>query len=157
MANTRQAGRLAFAGDSVKTLSVRQPWAELIVRSIKPVENRDWHFIPRQKPQWLAIHASQKEEPGCAVTLREDFSIEAYALGAIVGAAYWSGSYDWKTLPKSLKGSEYCNPNALIFLVFDKAIRIEPVECKGKLGLWDAPQVAVKRINQEARRCYRIF
>lgn len=40
----------------MKTLSVRQPWAWLIVQGFKPVENRTWETLYRGP---VAIHASQ--------------------------------------------------------------------------------------------------
>lgn len=39
-----------------KVLSVRQPWAHLIVTGIKDIENRSWHTKLRGK---ILIHASQ--------------------------------------------------------------------------------------------------
>lgn len=137
----------------MKTLSVRQPYASLIVHGIKPVENRDWKFVPQQKPQWLAIHASLKEEPGCALTLSELLNVREYSLGAIIGAAFWESSHNYRSCPKEIRKSEFFNPCSMVFLVLTNAIKIKPMECKGMLGLWDAPQEAVKRINREIKRC----
>lgn len=41
----------------MKTLSIRQPWASLIIAGIKPVENRTWKSNYRGP---LLIHASKK-------------------------------------------------------------------------------------------------
>ena len=41
----------------MKTLSIRQPWAQMIVLGIKPVENRSWKTSFRGP---LLIHASKK-------------------------------------------------------------------------------------------------
>lgn len=40
----------------MKVLSIRQPWAWLIVQGFKPVENRSWETLWRGP---VAIHASQ--------------------------------------------------------------------------------------------------
>jgi hypothetical protein len=40
----------------MKALSIRQPWAELIMRGIKDVENRSWCTEHRDT---LAIHAAR--------------------------------------------------------------------------------------------------
>ena len=44
----------------MKTLSVRQPWANLIVRGIKDIENRSWKTNFRGR---ILIHAPNKSEP----------------------------------------------------------------------------------------------
>lgn len=136
----------------MKTLSVRNPLAELIVRGIKPVENRDWRSVPKQPAQWLAIHASQKEDYGCKPIL-EEFEIEEYTNGAIVGAAYWSASHNWKSLPKPMRSNEFTNPDSLVYLLFTDAIKIEPYTCKGRLGFWPCPEEAERRILREIKRC----
>ena len=41
----------------MKALSIRQPWASLIVAGIKDIENRSWVTNYRGK---LLIHAAQK-------------------------------------------------------------------------------------------------
>lgn len=132
----------------MKTLSVRPPWSELIVHGIKTIENRSWQHIPKQPPQWLAIHASQKAEPGCEEDLAE-FGIETFTAGAIVGAAYWTGSYDRKTCPKKLLRNRFAS--GPVFLVFEKVVRIEPVPCKGRLGFWPCPEIAEQRIEEAIR------
>ena len=48
----------------MKTLSVRQPWADLIMRGIKDIENRSWTTSYRGP---LLIHASKTFVPGPAV------------------------------------------------------------------------------------------
>ena len=136
----------------MKTLSVRAPWSELIVRGIKPVENRDWRSVPKQPAQWLAIHASLKADYGCDATLRE-YDIEECSLGAIAGAAYWLGSHNWKTLPKPMRANEFTEPSSLVYLLFTDAIKIEPFPCKGRLGFWPCPEEAEKRILREIKRC----
>lgn len=43
----------------MKTLSIQQPWAEMICRGIKDVENRTWK--PAEMPGRILIHASSKK------------------------------------------------------------------------------------------------
>jgi hypothetical protein len=45
----------------MKTLSVQQPWASLILMGVKPVENRTWPAPPWLIGQRLAIHASGRQ------------------------------------------------------------------------------------------------
>jgi ASCH domain len=125
----------------MKALSVRQPWAWLIVNGFKPIENRDWSTTFRGQ---LLIHASKGmtkfEYEDCAdlvgaicgktgetISLPAFFDLER---GGIVGAAevsdcvedsssYWfSGKF----------GLVMRNAKPLPFRIL-----------KGKLGFFDVP------------------
>lgn len=48
--------RLGPAGDAMKALSIRQPWAWLIVHGGKDIENRTWHTKHRGR---FLVHASK--------------------------------------------------------------------------------------------------
>ena len=77
-----------------KALSIRQPWAWLIVNGHKNIENRNWRTTLREK---IYIHASkgmtQKEYDNCAsFTSNIDKSIQIPApkhllMGGIIGEA----------------------------------------------------------------------
>ncbi len=45
-------------GHRIRGLSVKQPWAELLVRGLKTIELRTW-WPWLQLPQWVAIHAGK--------------------------------------------------------------------------------------------------
>jgi hypothetical protein len=64
----------------VKAVSVRQPWAELIVRGAKSVELRTWYVAHRGA---LAIHASAERQPERVRALGLD--PDALAYGALIG------------------------------------------------------------------------
>jgi len=51
----------------IKALSVRQPWAWLISKNYKLIENRSWKYNPRFRGK-LAIHAAK----GCTKTEYQD-------------------------------------------------------------------------------------
>ena len=47
-------------------VSVREPWADLILSGEKLVENRDWKIYSNCEGRWVAIHASKHvEEEHC--------------------------------------------------------------------------------------------
>lgn len=46
----------------MKTLSIRQPWASLILLGIKRIENRSWPAPSALIGQRLAIHAARKPD-----------------------------------------------------------------------------------------------
>lgn len=58
----------------MRTLSIRQPWAWLIVHGHKPVENRDWNTPWRGE---FLIHA------GAGIVQRDYREIQARALGEL--------------------------------------------------------------------------
>jgi hypothetical protein len=70
----------------VKVLSIRQPWAWLIVNGYKDIENRTWATLWRGP---LLIHASRTiDQNGIAWTLQHFPEIalpERYETGGIVG------------------------------------------------------------------------
>jgi ASCH domain len=91
---------------SVKILSVRQPWASLIVNGHKDVENRTWNTRYRGS---LLIHASQRSDDVSDDEIEDRFGIRLPASlpkGGIVGitelvdcvkvsASPWHVSHHW--------------------------------------------------------------
>lgn len=123
----------------MKTLSVKQPWADLLVSGLKDIENRTWATKYRGK---LLIHASTRPDKGLFDNLTFD---QLYSLprtyisncnlqyGSIIGMvelidcvqndkSVWAenGVYNWK-LKNAIK--------------FDKPI----TNVKGSLMFWDFP------------------
>lgn len=69
----------------MKALSIRQPWADLIVLGHKDVENRTW--LTRYRGP-LLIHASMTFDHGCKGVVNRAWSQEGrYRYGGIVGIA----------------------------------------------------------------------
>lgn len=71
----------------MKVISVRQPWANLIVRGVKPVENRTWATAYRGP---LLIHASKNydfEGQEWIIANFPDvlFPGEKYRIGRVIG------------------------------------------------------------------------
>lgn len=77
-----------------RVLSVRQPWAKLIVTGVKNIENRSWETAYRGT---VLIHASSRvcaDVPGVSKWLIEEFGLDAYTpayikqlpTGGIVGS-----------------------------------------------------------------------
>ncbi len=73
----------------MKALSIRQPWAWLIVHGIKDIENRDWATNYRGE---FLIHASKTFDSDGYDFIRKTFSISMpkswqFELGGIIGIA----------------------------------------------------------------------
>ncbi len=79
--------------ETVKTgpcLSIRQPWAWLIVQGIKPVENRGWSTAVRG---WVGLHAGRTFDEAGYEFVRSEFpeitmpAVEEFQRGGIIGRA----------------------------------------------------------------------
>lgn len=128
----------------MKAISIKQPWAYLIVNGLKDIENRTWKCPKKHIGQRVLIHASGKpsnydnlyDSPLTneqLLALPDDRSYENldFRTGVIIGSvviadcvqnhqSVWAekGVFNWV-----LKDA----------ILFDKPIE----EVKGKLGFWD--------------------
>jgi predicted transcriptional regulator len=123
----------------MKVLTIKQPWAELIVSGYKKYEFRSWKTKYRGK---ILIHAGMSLEKDM-VNRFKDYNLE-YKLGAIIGEATLEDCIlvD-KEFNEKLRKE---NP-----IVYGRSNHVEtyawklnnikkydkPIEIKGKLGLWN--------------------
>ena len=134
--------------DRMRALSIRQPWAWLIVNGYKDVENRTWR-LPKtfMVPQRIYVHAGLKQDydayDGDATHRRLgawiqeritpevsfDWSTGQLVLGAIVGEVTVVGCV---TSASELPWFE--GPYG--FALRDPVAYEEPIQCKGRLGFW---------------------
>lgn len=123
----------------MKTLSIRQPWAELILQGRKTIELRTWRTHYRGP---LVIHAGGNIELDACAAYGLD--PEALVRGALVGtvevvdmvmfdhasyAALRDEHLDLGEWPGDVLGWRLANPQRLP----------EPVPMRGRLGLFDLP------------------
>lgn len=124
----------------IPALSIWQPWAWLIVRGFKDVENRGW--APKTPPRWLLIHAGKKKD------FAGDYSVDilwermglhpkdvpgddvATSVGGIVGIA----RLEWCTNGE-LISSPWAEPGAWHWHMAD-ARPLPFCPCKGQQGLF---------------------
>ncbi|MET8866504.1 ASCH domain-containing protein [Nonomuraea sp. NPDC004580] len=146
-------------------LSVRQPWAYAITAGLKPIENRTW---PTRHRGLLAIHASARWDGNDAAAtvfkLSGQYVMKA-PMSAIVGVVEVVGVHQSLTCVRPGRsrhthpeGPFTCSPWAVGLGEFDgmwhwelaNARQLaEPVECKGRLGLWPvAPEVEAAVLAQ---------
>ncbi len=138
------------------TLSIRQPWAWLVVSGTKDVENRTW---TTQYRGWLLIHAGQHTATGWRNGLRGYFSRRAYDAGD--ERFPWRAFYDMVEECRALgerrgilgmahlldiqeKGSpapSAWHESDCFGWMFDRAFRFPfPVRWRGKQRLFEVPQ-----------------
>lgn len=121
----------------MKALSVRQPWAWLIVNGFKDIENRDWKWMPHYRGE-LYIHASQgctKSEYREAVQFAHSIDpsipvppLEALERGGLVGKVFMEGAVERSSSPWFV---------GRIGLVLSEPKAIDFIQYKGQLGFFE--------------------
>ena len=117
----------------MKALSIRQPWAWLIVHGHKDVENRSW---PTKFRGRFFVHASQKFDHDGYLWVRRHFPKIKMPLpghfptGAIVGYATLTDCVT-KSKSKWFAGENYG------FVIEGAGAHVGPLSLKGKLGFFE--------------------
>jgi len=127
----------------MKALTIRQPWAELIVSGKRHFEIRKWK--PSHKG-WLLIHAARKMDEEAVGHLA--IQVAGLPLGAIVGKAFIEEFVDftpetWQALrDEHMEWTAY--QPGLIGWRLGKSVKFEqPIPWSGSLGLFEIPDNAV--------------
>lgn len=122
----------------MKALSILQPWAWLIAKGYKDIENRHWRTPWRGR---FLIHAGKKwgrEQRDDLARVREDFPQivlpEAFELGGIVGVATLVSTCNGSTSPW------FVGPWGFV-LQDQKPLPF--IEWRGQLGFFEIPLDAV--------------
>jgi len=131
----------------MKALSIRQPWVHAILNSGKDVENRSWQSSFRG---WIALHSCAKPSRDARFPrgiLIPDLDTLDYS--AICGVAKLA---DMATKSRSKwfgRTREYVNYGWVLANVIPLKT---PIPCKGSLGLWNVPPVALRKIKRQLPR-----
>ncbi len=123
----------------MKVLTIKQPWASLIVNEYKKYEFRSWKTNYRGK---ILIHAGLSLEKDMIERFKE-YNVE-YVCGAIIGEAELTDCI----LVDENFNNKLKNINSLVYAksnhVETYALKLEnikkydePIYIKGKLGLWN--------------------
>lgn len=124
----------------MKVLSVRQPWAWLIVAGYKDVENRKWATSFRGK---VYIHASKIFDrtglilitSGCMninQDIRDAVCHESWTLGAIIGEV--------KIVDCVAQSDSPWFKGPYGFVLESPVLYERPIPCRGKLGFFEPEQ-----------------
>lgn len=123
--------------DDLRVLTVKQPWAGLIIDGIKDVENRSWAFpATLELPCLIAIHAGAKLDPKTTAT--------GFPTRAVVGLVYVVGCH--KREATGTKCHRCTSPWGIEdqhhWMLADPIKFLQPIEATGKMGLMPvAPEV----------------
>jgi len=139
---------------SMKALSIRQPWAWLIVNGYKDIENRSWWPSEKLYGQRILIHAGQTKltqadyDAFLDITKQHKIknypkSVDAFEYGALVGSAVLVTAVDNS---KSDWAADDC-----IHFVLSNAEKMEPVLVKGQLNFFDPYKQSVEKKESEVK------
>jgi hypothetical protein len=126
----------------MKALSIRQPWAFLIIAGEKPIENRSW-VSNYSGP--LLIHASSSFDKAGYQWVKKNFprlkmpTPAKYELGAIIGSVDMVGCVPYG---EDYHSPWFSGPYGFLFRSskqFDQAIPF-----KGQLGFFEVPDELLK-------------
>jgi ASCH domain-containing protein len=132
---------------SIKALTIRQPFPELILRGRKPFEIRSWRTHYRGP---LLIHAGMKIDSERA---RESgLNPEELTTSAFVGVAVLSDvrpytREDAKLLKKNQAGGGW-EPNLFSWVLKEPRRFPTPTKAKGRLGLFGVSRAVERRIGR---------
>ena len=138
----------------MKILSVRQPWAWLIVEGYKDIENRKWRTSYRGP---LLIHSSQAVDPTdfpmqrewietCGIVIPEDLP-----RGAIVGSATLTDVLDMNDPGGRLCFSPWFE-GPYGFHMADAVEFAEPIPWRGQLGIRDISDALAARVSKDVTK-----
>jgi hypothetical protein len=122
--------QLAYEHNCTKAITIKQPWAWLIIHGDKDIENRKWYTDHVGK---VFIHASQSfDQDGFEYVQRKGLwqfnNSERFYKGGIVGIVELSGCTKFDP-------SEWFEGPYGFLLANPKPVKFTP--CRGQLGIWD--------------------
>lgn len=125
----------------MKALSIKQPWAWLIVNGYKDIENRSYPLGSKEPTQRIYIHASKNLDESGWDFIKNILTTEHWAkfcnqhargfrVGAIVGEVTFTGR-----IVNGHSSPWFVGPYGL---VLNDPIAYEiPIPCKGQLGFFN--------------------
>lgn len=136
---------------NLKALTVRQPWADLIVGGDKLIENRSWTSTYRG---WVLIHASKTwdDYDDLPLQLSESRLNEMWS-SAIIGAAHLERVLDEESALSEFDcpsdAPRYPWVNGPKCWVFSKVVRFpDPIGHVGQMGLWTPDKAALLKCRK---------
>jgi hypothetical protein len=131
-------------------LSVKEPWASLIINGHKNIENRSW----KTNQEWILIHSTSiydknmKNVKNIHNINLKNMNIPSHILGIIhiknIETDCDIDKYKWATGPN-------CWHIDFVYK-FEK-----PIEAKGQLGLWSPSDNQIKSIKKQLKRDFFIM
>jgi hypothetical protein len=130
----------------VRALTITQPWASLLARGDKRVENRTWAPPEELVGEQVALHASREFDQFDRYLIRRRYGIAIEQADCPLGAVVAVGR-----LTDVLRESQdpwFMGPYGW---VFTDITRIDPVPCRGARRLWTLPPDVLLRVERGLR------
>lgn len=139
---------------TIKALTVKQPWAWAIAHHEKRVENRTWK--PKDPPDFLAIHAGKKDrdyvrsalnhlEGQKGIPIKDLPHPDLIPYGAVVAVSKIARIVEDRAELPAGQDRWWDGP---VGWVLEDVTPIDPVECRGALGLWDLPPDVLAQVRK---------
>ena len=141
----------------VRALSLRQPWAWLLVEGIKPVENRRWNTKYRGRFYVHAAKGMTRQEYDdcegfCAARMYQDLpAFDELLRGGIVGSCIL---HDVAPIPSGgdpIGGAAIWQMEGQYGFLVSKPRRLPFVECRGALSFWRVLPRVITAIEERER------
>jgi hypothetical protein len=138
--------------DPMKAITVKQPWASLIIRGGKEIENRDWYTGIRGI---VAVHSSAKlerreMEDACGMMRgfvphfsAERFELDVFPTGVILGTVEIVDCVTASDSPWFVGDFGWVLRNPVAFA--------QPIPCRGALKFWDIPEHLLEGMREQWR------
>ena len=146
-------------------LTVKQPWAHLLVHGLKRFEFRRWAMPGRYAGEPIAIHAGVKFDHGAwpamlqaacdqslaqqgllARALQAAPTADDYQARAFVGAVRFGHSIVGRSLARALDLPPDDPPDMFGWPVLSAVAYATPIDYPGKLGLWLPPDAIAQQL-----------
>jgi hypothetical protein len=128
----------------MKALSIRQPWASMIVLGLKPVENRSWKSNFRGR---MLIHAGKKFDQEGANWVIETFpDLQEHVLAAKNLCGGFIGAVTMADCVEHFDSPWFFGPRGFVF-EDPESFDLQPF--KGRLGFFDAPPDPEKQFTTD--------
>lgn len=127
----------------MKALSLKQPYAELIISGKKTIELRKWNTKFRGE---FLIHASSSSDNEAM----QRFGFKDLPTGCIVGKANLVGVKNYQNQEEHAKDKNLHLANSSwgnYGFIIENAQRIKPILAKGKLNFWDFTEQTLKNTS----------
>ncbi len=124
----------------MKAITIKQPWASLIINGTKDIENRSWKTNYRGR---VLIHSAKKEfdfTNEMTSEYQREFIIgieKPYVKGSIIGSVEIVDCILSKDNQNALWGNMCCYHWILKYPIKFP----EPIPAKGRLSFWDYPNI----------------
>jgi len=126
----------------MKALSIRQPWAFLVVTGRKTIEIRSWRPRRIKLPQTILIHAGKKVDREMAEALGMAESL--LSKGAILGEVIMTGVVQYETrdrwrkdMDEHMNRSDQYRKGLYGFVFKNQMLYTHPIPFKGRLNFFE--------------------